>query len=152
MNMNEQQYVSPFATSAHEGDRSEAADLSPGWALRAFHEGMQQAEEEIEAEQALAKQVVVGFKAPVPWDGWTEEQRRAEYGGFLYPSWYPFAALEGNFSKSPYLPDEGRKATTPKVQGVVDEAIEIRKKQFAVPMANKASYTPHVPAGALKRN
>lgn len=102
----------------------------------------------VDAEEQKSSHM--GYKAPVPWDGWTEEQRREAFNGFLYPSWHPFAVLEGNYVKSPYFDTSHLKAPA-KVQGEVDEALEIRKKQFAVPMVNKASYTANVPAKALKR-
>lgn len=91
----------------------------------------------------------VGFKAPVPWEGWTDEERRAAFGGFLYPSWYPFAVCEGNYTSSSFSDVLGFKAA--KVHGVVDETIEARKKQFSIPMQGKASYTPSAPVGTLKR-
>lgn len=91
----------------------------------------------------------VGFKAPVPWDGWTDEERRAAFGGFLYPSWYPFAVCEGNYTSSMFADLLGFRSA--KVQGVVDESIEERKKQFSIPMQSKKTYTAHSPVGTLKR-
>jgi hypothetical protein len=145
MNMNEQRYISPFESTAVAAETEEATvDTSPGWAQRAWAEGVRQAEEEV----AFEKAALVGFKPAQEWDGLTEAQRREKYNGFNYPSWYPFAVLEGNF-KSPYLPEPTRNVKT-KVMGVVDEEVEQRKKQFAVPMVSKQSYTAHGPLGALK--
>lgn len=140
MNMNEQRYASPFAFSAHE----EPAIASEAQ-VETASEGLENGDDEMPTLPSY-----VGFKAPVPWEGWTDEQRRAAYNGFLYPAWYPFAALEGNFYKSPYLPETPR-AGKPKVQVEIDQAVEQRKKQFAVPMANKSSYRPASPIGVLKR-
>jgi hypothetical protein len=91
----------------------------------------------------------VGFKAPVPWDGWTDAERRKAFGGFLYPSWHPFAVLEGNHHPSSFADVLGFRSA--KVQGEVDESIEERKKQFAIPMTTKKTYGRHSPVGTLKR-
>lgn len=92
----------------------------------------------------------VGYRAPMPWDNATHEERRAAYGGFLFPAWYPFAVLEGNFAyQSPHFDRSHLKAPKPSTE--TDESLEQRKKQFAVPMVNKNSYTPNVPAAPMKR-
>ena len=129
MTMN-QDYVSPFATSAYEEPTT--------------------IEDTVEQESAPYRSSQVGFKAPEPWAGMTEEQRRSEYDGFLYPSWYPFAALEGNYAKSPHF-DTSHMKVPKKIQGEIDEKIEALKKQFAIPLLSKASYMRREPPGVLKR-
>lgn len=102
------------------------------------------------AERSHDPKDYVGFKAPVPWDGWTEEERRKAFDGYLYPSWYPFAVCEGNYQPSIFVDVLGFRAA--RIQGEVDESIEERKKQFAVPMTTKKSYGRNTPVGTLKRN
>ena len=102
------------------------------------------------AERQHDPQAFVGFKAPVPWDGWTEAERRKAFGGFLYPSWYPFAVCEeGNRQPSMFVDVLGFRSA--RVQGEVDESIEKRKKQFALPMTTKKNYGRNTPIGTLKR-
>lgn len=141
MTMNEQRYASPFAFSA-PGDNASTSGAPEESAPEGSANG--------DDFELPALSSYVGFKAQVPWEGWTDTQRRAAFDGFLYPAWYPFAALEGNFYKSPYLPEPSRNVK-PKVQGVVDQDVEQRKKQFAVPMQSKSSYKPQSPVGVLKR-
>jgi hypothetical protein len=138
--MNEQRYASPFGHSAH-GDSANAPEAPE----ESASEGSANGDIELPALPSY-----VGFKAQVPWEGWTDAQRRAAFNGFLHPAWYPFAALEGNFYKSPYLPEPSR-VVKQKVQGVVDQEVEQRKKQFAVPMHSRSSYKPQSPVGVLKR-
>ncbi len=100
-------------------------------------------------ERPYVPNAFIGFKAPTPWDGWSEEERRAAFGGFLYPAWHPFAVCEGQYMPSMFAADLHFR--TSKVRGEVDESIEERKKQFAVPMVSKSSYGRHSPVGTLKR-
>lgn len=96
----------------------------------------------------LSSTSYAGFKAPVPWEGLTEAERRAAYGGYLYPSWFPFAACEGNYGGSGYLDWSTSSKKKVVIQGRVNEEIEAHKRRFAVPASNKPNYGP---AGVLKR-